>query len=185
MRRQAGRRRSRLVADLGCNDGSFSRLVAPDAGLVVAVDGDQLAVDHLYRSLREEGRTDVLPLVADLADPSPDRGWRGREREALERRLRPDLVLALALVHHLSIPGHVPLREVVDWLASFGCPVVVELPLRHDPMVQRLLSRKRRAEHADYDREPFERALGEAFEVEETQELPSGARVLYAVRPRG
>ena len=69
------------VLDLGANDGHFSR-VALRAGArsVVAVDSDDLVIDRLYRDLRREGERRVLPLVIDLADPSPGLGWRSRER---------------------------------------------------------------------------------------------------------
>src|SRR5262249_32938000 len=81
-------------------DGRFSRAV--EAEYVLAADGDERAVGDLYRALRSEGSTTILPLVVDLADASPARGWRGLERRRLEDRGRPDRVLCLALVHHLA-----------------------------------------------------------------------------------
>ena len=92
---------SGLVWDLGCNDGTYSRVAAEHAATVVAVDADHATVDGLYRALRDEGRTDILPLVMSVTDPSPDLGWRGLERARLERRGTPDLALALALIHHV------------------------------------------------------------------------------------
>ena len=53
-----------------------------------------------------------------VTDPSPDLGWRGRERASLERRGTPELVLCLAVVHHVCITGNVPVREFLDWLRS-------------------------------------------------------------------
>src|SRR5262245_50846325 len=90
-------RRWPLVWDLGCNTGHYTRLAAANADLVVALDADQLAVELLYRHLRENGPSNVLPLVIDLADASPGQGWRLRERKPLAERGRPDLVLCLAL----------------------------------------------------------------------------------------
>ena len=90
--------------------------------------------------LRDEERTDILPLVMSLTDPSPDLGWRGLERARLERRGTPDLALALALIHHVVITGNVPVREFVAWLRSLDCALVIEFPERDDPMVQKLLS---------------------------------------------
>ena len=172
-----------LAWDLGCNDGRYSRVAAERGAYVVAVDGDHATVEALYRALRSEGSERVLPLVMDLADPSPARGWRGVERSPLEGRGRPELVLCLALVHHLSIAANVPLAEVVDWLASLGGVLVVEFADREDPMVKRLLARKRDDAHPDYRREEFERALAERFEVEEREPLGSGTRTLYRARP--
>jgi SAM-dependent methyltransferase len=167
------------VWDLGCNDGTYARVAAEHAGYVVAVDADHPTVDGLYRSLG--GRTDILPLVMSVTDPSPDLGWRGRERASLERRGRPDLVLALALVHHVAITGNVPVAEFLDWLRSLDCALVIEFPDRDDPMVQRLLSGKAEAANPDYDRATFERALGERFAIERTERL--GTRTLYEAHP--
>ena len=174
-----------LTWDMGCNDGAYSRIAAESSDYVVAFDYDQETVDALYRSLRADGETRILPLVGNLADPSPGLGWRGLERRTLEDRGTPDLVLALALVHHVSITANVPLAEFVDWLAGLGATLVIEFPKREDPMVRRLLSGKREGSNADYDLAVFERALGERFTLERREELPSGMRVLYLVRPAG
>jgi SAM-dependent methyltransferase len=172
------------VWDLGCNDGRFSRICAEHADFVLAVDSDPAPVEILYRKLREEGRTDILPLTLDLIDASPGLGWRGRERRRLEERGAPDLVLCLALLHHVSISGNVPVAEYVDWLRGLDSAIVIEFVRREDPMVKQLLAAKREDTHPDYDEGFFERCLAEAFEVERREVLPSGTRVLYHATPR-
>ena len=179
VRAAAARRPGGLTWDLGCNDGTYSRVAAEHADHVVAVDADHATVDGLYRAL--EGRRDILPLVMSVTDPSPDLGWRGAERASLERRGTPDLVLALALVHHVVIAGNVPVASFLDWLRSLDSALVIEFPDREDPMVQRLLSGKAETANPDYDRERFERELGERFRVERTERL--GSRTLYAAHP--
>jgi SAM-dependent methyltransferase len=176
-------RRPGLVVDLGCNDGAFSRVAAEAADYVVAVDRDHATVERLYRALHREGNRRVLPLVVDLGAPRPRLGWRGSEHRAFGERCRPDLVLCLALVHHLSIDGNVPIPEVVDWLRSFDAPVVVEFPSREDPMVRRLLA-DRPGDHADYSCGRFEAELEQRFSVEHRESLPSGSRTLYVAVPR-
>jgi hypothetical protein len=172
------------VWDLGANDGAYSRIAADSASLVLAVDSDHATVEGLYRRLRAEESETILPLVADLANPSPSLGWRGLERRAFVDRGSPDLVLALALLHHLSIGANVPVREVVGWLRSLDAPAVVEFPTPEDPMVERLRSGKRDGTHPDYTIEHFEACLSDAFETERRQELPSGVRILYELKPR-
>jgi ribosomal protein L11 methylase PrmA len=172
----------RLAWDVGCNDGRFSRLAAEHAATVVALDADHAVVERLYRALRDEGDERILPLVVDAADPSPGLGWRGRERRPLFERGSPDLVLCLAVLHHLAITRNVPLRELVDWLASLEATLVLELPTPDDPMVRRMIAAKREGVHDDYRVEVFERLLGEALEVRRREEL--GSRVLYLVTPR-
>ncbi len=184
VREAAGGRRRRLVWDLGANDGRFTRIAAENAEYAVALDADGAVIERLYRALREEGSTSILPLVANIADPPPGLGWRGRERRPLADRGRPDLTLALAVVHHLAIGANIPLAELVDWLAELETELVIEFPTAADPMVEQMLRRKREGTHADYTRETFERLLGEAFTVEVTEELAGGARVLYRARPR-
>ena len=172
-----------LVWDLGCNDGAFARLVAPSSTAVVAVDGDDVVVDALYRSLRQDGPPNVLPLVMDLVDPTPDRGWRGTERKAFTSRRGPDLVLALALVHHLAIGANVPLPSVLDWFASLGGALVIEFVDRDDPMVKRLLANKPAGMFDAYTRPAFEELLGARFAVERSETLPGGTRALYLAVP--
>ena len=173
-----------LVWDLGCNDGSYARIAADHADYVVALDADQAVVERLYRELRSAGETRILPLVGDLADPSPNLGWRGRERTALEERGRPQLVLALAVLHHLAITRNVPVEEFLGWVRSLGSSLVIEFVDRGDPMAERLLAAKREGLHDDWRRDVFEQRLAEAFEVERSVALASGTRFLYHARPR-
>ena len=171
------------VWDLGCNTGTYSRIAAERAGTVVAIDSDPLVVERLYQALKEDGAAGILPLVGDVADPSPDRGWRGAERPSLEGRGRPELILVLALAHHLVVEASIPLREVVAWLAGLGSAVVIEFVEREDPMVRALLDAKEER-YADYDRRVFERRLQEAFETKARKVLSSGTRILYYAEPK-
>lgn len=179
------RQASRLVLDLGCNDGTFARVAQEHADYVVAVDGDEQTIDALYRQLRAEGNRAILPLVMDLTDPSPAIGWRSRERASFLDRARPDAVLALALVHHLAIGANVPLPEVVSWLHGFGGRLVVEFVEPTDPMAQRLLANKPEGLFPDYRREVFEELLAARFRVEKQVTLTGGTRTLYAAVPHG
>ena len=183
VREAAARRRMPLAWDVGCNDGRFALIAAESADLVVAFDADHATVDALYRRLRDDGREDVLPLVMSITDPSPDLGWRGRERASLERRGTPDLALCLAVVHHVCITGNVPVREFLDWLRSLDTALVIEFPDRADPMVQRLLGGKREGSNPDYESAGFERALEERFDVDRRAAV-SETRTLYEARPR-
>ena len=76
------------------------------------------------------------------------------------------------------------MREFLGWLRELGTELVIEFPTPEDPMAARLLARKREGTHDDYTQESFERALSEVFEVERSERLESGTRVLYRARPR-
>jgi hypothetical protein len=175
-------RRRRLVWDLGCNDGHFSRIAGKHADTVVAMDQDHGCVERLYRELSQERCSNIVPLCIDLLNPSPALGWRGRERSCLEDRGRPDLVLCLGLIHHLVIGGNIPLPEVVDWLASLGAEIVLEFPNKQDAMVQSLL-RNKPDQYDDYSLPALQSSLEPFFQIRNRIELPSGNRTLLHLVP--
>ena len=174
---------TRVVLDLGANDGEYSVLAAPHADTVVASDFDELTIDRLARGLAGSGPKNVLPLVVDLVDPSPAIGWDNRERSSWQARMQPDVVLALALVHHLAIGANVPLPMVIDWLAGFDATLIVEFVAPDDPQSKRLLANKPAGLFGDYRRDAFEQLLAGRFSITRSEELASGTRVLYEAEP--
>ena len=167
-----------LVWDIGCNTGDFSRLVAPHADQVVAIDGDLSSVELLYQELRRTGVKNILPLCVNLADASPNQGWLGKERRELSDRGRPDLVLALALIHHLVIGANLRMTEVIDWFAELGGELAIEFVGRDDPMVKSLL-RHKPDHYFDYDQVYFEELLRCHYRIERREDLISGTRTIY------
>jgi len=149
----------RLAWDWGANTGRYSRVLAAHYATVVAMDADAPTVDRLYRAQRgaPPRAGAILPLVMNCMDPSPARGWRGRERSALSERGRADLALFLALVHHVCLGEGVPLGEFLDFALADADHAVIEFVDREDPMARALLATKV-VMHPDYDLATF-RAL--------------------------
>ena len=176
-------RRWPLVWDIGCNTGNYSRMAAQHADYVLALDADHLVIERLYQALKADGPANVLPLLADLADPSPGLGWRGRERLPLGDRGRPALILCLALIHHLVIGRNIPLDDFVAWLAQFGGEVILEFVGPEDPMVERLL-RNRQDQEFEYSSAAVSAAVERHFGAVTHETLASGTRTLYHCRPR-
>jgi|SRR5579859_1936737 len=170
--------RPKLAWDLGCNTGTFSRLAAEYADYVIAMDADHLAVERLYQQLKAEHVTSILPLVNNLADPSPQLGWRLRERKDLADRGKPDMTLVLALLHHLVLGANIPLAELIDWLAILETDLVIEFVTKDDPMAQGLL-RNKTDNYRDYEVGHFEALLQGRFAVQQRVGLASGTRILY------
>lgn len=167
-----------IVWDIGANTGQFSRIAAKNAQQVLAMDIDHFAVERMYRRHKEEGVENILPLVQNVCDPSPSWGWRGRERGELVDRAKPDLVLCLALIHHVVITANVPLDEFIEWLASLTDQLVIEYVSRSDDKVETLLRNKEDKYH-DYSRENLESALARHYAIRKTLPLESGNRFLY------
>ena len=168
------------IVDFGCNTGLFSKIAAEFSSSVIAFDVDHPSVDMLYRGVK--GNRAILPLVFDLANPSPGLGWNRLERKPLEDRLSPSVVLALALIHHLVIGRNIPMTQVLDYFRSLDCTIVLEWISRSDQMVDSLLLQKDET-FDDYDCDNFEKELTRHFAVERQQKI-SETRWLYQLRPR-
>jgi hypothetical protein len=169
--------------DLGANTGRYSRIAADAGKRVLAFDIDPAAAERNYRQLRDEDRADILPLILDVANPSPGIGWAGRERRSLLDRADPDIVLALALVHHLAVSRNVPLPMVLGLFADLAPWAIVEFVPKEDSMVRRLLA-TRRDVFPDYTLDGFRAAASERFEVVREAPIEDSVRVLFLLRRR-
>jgi hypothetical protein len=171
------------VWDIGCNDGVFSRIAAAHSDYVVAMDADPLVVDRLYNTLKAEKNEQILPLYVDLTDSGGGVGWRGQERPGVFDRGRPDIVMALAVIHHMAITFHVPLASQLDMFRDLTPELIIEMPHADDPMVRKLLTNKRDGIHDDFNLENFERLLSERFDIKSKMLLAGGTRTIFhAVR---
>jgi len=162
--------------DIGCNTGQFSRIAASFCTQVVAMDFDHVAVERLY--LKNRDSQNILPLVQNIVDPSPNWGWRNRERSDLKSRCPPDFVLCLALIHHVVISANIPLAEFVDFLAGLTKRLIIEYVSRKDDKVRALL-RNKEDKYLDYSRESLEANLNRYFVIVKSQSVNQGNRTLY------
>ncbi len=175
------RLRPRLVWDLGANVGVFSRLASERGIYTVAFDMDPAAVEKNYRQAAASGDTQLLPLVADLTNPSGAMGWAERERMSLAERGPADALLALALVHHLAIGNNVPLSSIAEYFARLGRALIIEFVPKEDSQVQRLLA-AREDIFAHYTRVEFERAFSRWFRIEQAVPIRESQRILYCMQ---
>lgn len=175
--------RPRRTLDIGANTGEYSEIAAQQ-GDVVALDIDERSVAAIWRRARE-GKRSILPLVGNFGRPTPALGWRNREQESLLARAAGtfDLVLMLAVVHHLRVTEGVPLAEQFEAVATITRRhLLVEYVPVTDPMFS-AIARGRERLYPDCLRPAFEATLLERFQIERKHELPNG-RVLYLARRR-
>jgi ribosomal protein L11 methylase PrmA len=169
--------RPALVWDLGCNTGEYSETaLVGGARYVVGFDFDQGALDASY-SRAEERSLPFQALFMDAANPSPNQGWNGQERESFQARASADAVFALALVHHLAIARNIPLVQVVNWLVALAPQGVIEFVPKTDPMVQVLLS-LRKDIFPEYTWEHFIALLKEKAAIMKTETSSTSGRKL-------
>ena len=167
-----------LVWDLGANNGVFSRMAGEGGAFVVSSDMDPTAVEQNYRQVKAENTENLLPLLLDLTNPSPSIGWANEERDSFAARGPADMVLALALIHHLAISNNVPLLQLADFFAKVGKWLIIEFVSKSDSQVQKLLV-SRQDIFPDYTREGFEAAFQQRFRVAEAINVNESERTLY------
>ncbi len=184
VRQMIDRTAPRTVWDFGSNRGDFARLAAAGGAAVMAFDSDPLVVDRAFKSLAADGVQRVLPLVMDLANPSPASGWAHAEQRSLTDRGPVDLILMLAVVHHLVIVNGVHFEQIADWCARSCRYLVIEYVDREDQQVHDMLL-GRPAGAAAYDRNSFLSAFERVFRLLDQKPLAGGTRVLYLFEVQG
>ena len=168
--------------DLGSNTGQFALLLEKKGKKVIALDIDPLCVERLYLHTRE-GHQQITSLVADLMNPAPSLGWANKERSSLLERLNADIVLALALVHHLCIGRNLPFGKLAETISKLGNYLVIEFVPREDEKVKQLLSHREDIFH-EYDEEHFLNAFEQYFQVIGNKKIGNSGRTLFLMKKK-
>ena len=169
--------------DVGANTGVYSAMAVEAGYDVVAWDQDAGSVEAHWRRVRGGAQPRVLPLVLDLANPSPSLGWGLAERRSFLDRGEPDVAMGLALVHHLAIGNNVPLPGVARLFARMAPHAIVEFVPKEDPMVRHLLS-SRRDIFDSYTIDGFRAAFSSEFETVRETPVADSPRTLFLLRRR-
>jgi ribosomal protein L11 methylase PrmA len=164
--------------DLGGNTGVFSRIASEKGIHTVCFDVDPLAVEQNYMESSQKGDKNILPLLLDLTNPSSDLGWANEERMSFVKRGPVDVIMALALIHHLSISNNLPFEYVARFLSSLCRFIIIEFVDKSDSQV-RLLLASRKDIFADYNQENFEKAFFKYFKMRDRLFLKDSKRVMY------
>lgn len=168
----------KTVWDLGANTGRFSRIAAENGAFVISFDFDYGALEKNYLEVVSKKEKNILPLFLDLTNPTPAIGWANEERLSLFKRGPADLSLSLALIHHLSISKNIPLNFVASLFSQISKNLIIEFVPKEDSQVQRLLL-NREDIFVDYNREGFEDAFKEFFNIREALSIPQSKRIIY------
>lgn len=167
--------------DLGANTGEFTQVASRRGIGCIAFDIDPVAIETFYNHIKQDKITNVLPLVMDLTNPSPPIGWSGRERMSFVERSRPDTILALALIHHLSISNNVPFTMISEFLGELCRNLIIEFVPKSDSQVVKLLE-SRKDVFAGYNEENFEREFSLFFTIIAKERIRGSERILYLMK---
>ncbi len=172
-----------VLWDLGANDGMFSRIASEKGIYALSFDIDYSAVEKNYVRSRSHGEKNILPLLLDLANPSPGIGWENSERMSIIQRGPADTVFAFALVHHLAISNNLPLEKIAHFLCQCCTNLIIEFVPKSDSQVQRLLA-TREDIFTDYSQQHFEIEFSKYFHIRSQEPIRDSKRIMYLMKKK-
>jgi len=165
------------VLDVGCNTGEFSVVAAKAGASVVSFDNDETCVEKLARRADESG-LHILPLVMDFSNPTPSFGWSAQQFPVASKRFKSEMVMALALIHHLVFHQRQSFDRIIDGLLQYTDKwLIIEYVDIQDSYIQRWSINFER--FAWYTRVNFETALKKQFKTVEFIGSVTETRHLY------
>ena len=169
--------------DLGANTGVFSRVAASKGIFTVSFDIDPAAVEQNFLNAQKNKETNILPLLLDLTNPSPSIGWANSERKSFMDRGPSDVVLALALIHHLAIGNNLPLSKIAAFFQKISKFLIIEFIPKTDSQISRLLV-TREDIFGNYTLENFEKEFENFFDIRQKTGLDDSERILYLMEKK-
>nr|WP_321236268.1 class I SAM-dependent methyltransferase [uncultured Psychroserpens sp.] len=178
---------AKTVIDIGGNDGTFVRKIHQELDLALVCDIDNNAVDANFEYLKQKKETHMLPFVFDVLNPSANIGFNNKERDSFLKRIKafaPDVTMALAVIHHMTLSGNIPFEMSAEFFASFSEYLVIEFPKRNDSWVQRLLKTKGEfKDHFDfYTAENFKTSYLRCFDIQEKLNIENSERIMFLLK---
>ena len=167
--------------DLGSNTGEFSQIASAKGLQTVSFDSDPSVVEINYLRTRTEDEKNILPLLCDLTNPSPDMGWENEERMSLLKRGPVDILMALALIHHLAFANNVPMYKLAQFFSKICDNLIIEFIPKSDTQVKRLLA-NRKDIFEDYNQESFENEFKNFFSISSPFYIKDSERSVYLMR---
>ena len=167
------------VIDLGANTGKFSIIASQYASKVIALEYDDICVDNIELEISKKKLNNIYTLMGDLSQLSTDTGVLNKEYQTIITRGKSEMVLGLAIVHHLCIANNISLKQVAELFASFSSKfIIVEFIPKDDAKVQILLE-SREDIFIDYNEINFENAFSTYFEIKKVHTCKDSLRKLY------
>ena len=119
--------------------------------------------------------------MIDLTNPSPSIGWENLERMSFWERVKPNTIVALALIHHLSISHYLPFEYLASFFAKNTDFLIIEFVPTDDEKVQILLKNMQRS-FEGYSYENFIHTFTQYFTISEQVILNPTNRVLFLMQ---
>jgi len=167
--------------DLGANEGAFSELLWSKDILTISADFDHYSINNLYKKIKAHGLINVHPVVLDLSHPTPAYGVNYIERDSFINRSKTDLVMALALIHHLAIGKNIPFENIAQLFKSLGRYLIVEFIPKEDEKI-RLMLRNRKGIFDWYTEECFLKTFAAHYKIIHQKKIENSGRTLFLMQ---
>ncbi len=167
------------VLDLGANTGKFSFIATNHSSLVIALEEDENCVDAIEKEILKKKIKNVYTLTGNLAEPSPSIGIFNCGTESIYKRGYSEMVLGLALTHHLHLTNKMSFDQIVELFHKFSSKyAIVEFIPYTDKKVE-LLIKNKIINLMEYSEEKFIHAFSKKFSINESRDLKDTDRKLY------
>ncbi|MEK6615508.1 MAG: SAM-dependent methyltransferase [Bacteroidota bacterium] len=168
----------KTIFDVGCNTGDYTLQASKLCDYIVAIDSDHQCIESFYNSLSGANTKNILPLIVDLANPTPAIGWANEERKTISQRGKADVLLALAFIHHLRIRNNIPFHLIANYFSEITHHLIIEYIPKDDRMVKEMIA-GREDIFADYTQGNFTSAFEKYFLIKKNHSLPDSGRMLF------
>ena len=137
--------RPKSVLDLGCNTGWFYFLSEKSGASVIAIDNDEACVDTIYLHSKKK-KLNILPLVMSFEDLDKEKYGIPLRKNAKSKvlflsplnRLKCDMVMCLALSHHLILGNGLSIKKIFEDLFLLTKKYLVfEFVDLNDPLIKK------------------------------------------------
>ena len=174
---------ARTVLDLGCNKGLFAQIAWMHGFTVAGVDADPGAIDSMFHSV-VHSKASISCGIADFVSPREGLGMLTNPLPTFVERFRSDIVVCVAVTHHLYFGRYRMRLHLIARLLSMYARkyLIVEFVPKEDPFLKNHYPES--SSEAGYSIESFSQAMAEGFvEMEVLPSFPSG-RSLLLLRKR-
>lgn len=178
-----GKNNWQSAVDLGANEGEFSLLAARRGLFTISADLDHFSINNLYRHIKKENIQNLHPVLLDLSHPSPATGVNNVERSSFLNRVKGNVVLALALIHHLAIGKNLRFEDAATLFRKTGDWLLIEFVPKDDEKVQQMLLQKKDI-YDHYTEAEFERVFQQTYTIVDRQPVGRSGRTLYIMKPK-
>jgi hypothetical protein len=166
------------VLDLGANTGKFSFIASNYSPLVIALEDDDNCVDVIEKEILKKRLENVYTLAGNLDNPSPTIGIFNSATESIYKRSCSEMVLGLALTHHLHFTNKMSFNLISELLNKFSSKfVILEFIEIADSKVQFMINDKT-IELENYTVFHFKNSIVKFFKILDEIRLNDSKRIL-------